>query len=82
LGAPRFARYTGAAGGDEPVALRLDQWNAQMAAAALVDVGTSRWRCVMSTTGSSVPGSRNGFRPRRCFIRSRAVVPREMSSGG
>jgi len=39
LGSPRFARYTGAAGGDEPVALRLYQWNAQMAAAALVDVG-------------------------------------------
>ncbi len=39
LGSPRFARYTGAAGGAEPVALRLYQWNAQMAAAALVDVG-------------------------------------------
>ena len=39
LGEPRFARYTAAAGGDEDLALGLYQWNAQAAAAALVDVG-------------------------------------------
>jgi len=39
LGAPRFARYTEATGGDDALALRLYEWNSQTGAAALVDVG-------------------------------------------
>ncbi len=39
LGPARFARYRAASGGDEGLALRLYQWNSQVAAAALVDVG-------------------------------------------
>jgi len=84
LGSPRFARYTGVVGGDEPVALRLYQWNAQMAAAALVDVGHFEVALRNAYDGQLSARSRSGpwIRPRRCFIRCRAVVPRGMSSGG
>ncbi|MGH3098180.1 MAG: hypothetical protein ACRDMV_19535 [Streptosporangiales bacterium] len=39
LGSPRLERYLSAVGGDDALALRLYDWNAKVAAAALVDVG-------------------------------------------